>query len=103
MIDPERMSPGSIMPVYSWMATTPIDTSTTRAKINAMRTLGVPYAEGYENEANADVVAQQTEIVERLAVDNITAEPNSELVAIIAYLQRLGTDIKMADQTSENQ
>lgn len=102
MIEPERMSPGSIMPVYAWMATTPIDTSTTRAKINAMRTLGVPYADGYEHEANADVVAQQNEIVESLAVDNITAEPNSELVAIIAYLQRLGTDIKMADQTSEN-
>ncbi len=102
MIEPERMSPGSIMPVYSWMAETPIDTSMTRAKINAMRTLGVPYAEGYENEANADVVAQQNKIVQSLAVDNITAEPNSELVAIIAYLQRLGTDIKMADQTSEN-
>ncbi len=103
MIEPERMSPGSIMPVYDWMATTPIDTSMTRAKINAMRTLGVPYAEGYEYEANKDVVAQQNEIVERLAVDEITALPNSEMVAIIAYLQRLGTDIKMADKPSENQ
>src|SRR5690554_757134 len=99
MIDPERMSPGSIMPVYAWMATTQIDTSTTRRKINAMRTLGVPYPEGYEHEANKDVVAQQNEIVERLANDNITADPNSELVAIIAYLQRLGTDIKLADKT----
>lgn len=99
MIDPERMSPGSIMPVYTWMAHTPIDTSMTRRKINAMRTLGVPYAEGYEHEANNDVVAQQNEIVERLAIDNITAEPNSEMIAIIAYLQRLGTDIKMADKT----
>ena len=103
MIEPERMSPESIMPVYSWLAETPIDTSTTRAKINAMRTLGVPYAEGYENVANADVVAQQNKIVQSLAVDEITAEPNTELVALIAYLQRLGTDIKMADQTSENQ
>ncbi len=101
MIEPERMSPGSIMPVYSWLATTPIDTSTTVAKINAMRTLGVPYAEGYELQANEDVVAQQNKIVKSLAVDDIQAEPNSELIALIAYLQRLGTDIKMADQTSE--
>lgn len=99
MIEPERMSPGSIMPVYAWMAHTEIDTTTTRRKINAMRKLGVPYPEGYENEANKDVVAQQNEIVERLAGDNITALPNSEMVAIIAYLQRLGTDIKMADKT----
>ena len=98
MIEPERMSPGTIMPVYTWMAHTPIDTSMTRRKINAMRTLGVPYAEGYEHEANNDVVAQQNEIVARLAGDNITAMPNSEMVAIIAYLQRLGTDIKMADK-----
>lgn len=99
MIEPERMSPGSIMPVYAWMTYTEIDTTTTLRKINAMRTLGVPYPEGYEYEANKDVVAQQNEIVERLAGDNITANPNSEMVALIAYLQRLGTDIKMADKT----
>lgn len=101
MIKPERMSPGSIMPVYKWLATTMIDTSTTMAKINAMRTLGVPYVEGYQWIANEDVVAQQNMIVESLARDDITAEPNTEMIALIAYLQRLGTDIKMQNKAAE--
>lgn len=103
MINPERMSPGSIMPVYKWLANTTVDTSTTRAKINAMRTLGVPYPDGYEWIANQDVVAQQGQIVQSLAKDNIAAEPNSELVALIAYLQRLGTDIKMQPKIAEQE
>jgi cytochrome c oxidase cbb3-type subunit I/II len=75
------------------------------AKINAMRTLGVPYPEGYELIANDDVKAQQMQIVESLRGDEIEADPNTELVALIAYLQRLGTDIAMADesQTAEKQ
>jgi cytochrome c oxidase cbb3-type subunit I/II len=103
MIEPDRMSPGSLMPVYSWMAETEIDTSTTRAKINAMRTLGVPYEEGYEQIANADVVAQQNAIVKSLEKDQITAAPNTELVALIAYLQRLGTDVKLEQQTAKTE
>ena len=103
MIEPERMSPGSIMPVYKWLAVDVLDTTTTRAKINAMRTLGVPYAEGYEHLANADVVAQQNEIVASLAKDDINAAPNTELIALIAYLQRLGTDIKLENQTAETE
>ena len=103
MIEPSRMSPGSLMPVYKWLAVTELDTSTTQAKINAMRTLGVPYQDGYETIANQDVVAQQQQIVESLAGDNIQAEPNTELVALIAYLQRLGTDIKLEDQTAEKE
>lgn len=102
MIEPERMSPNSIMPVYPWLAEEYIDTTTTMAKINAMRTLGVPYPEGYEKIANDDVVKQQNMIVESLASDEIEAEPNTELVALIAYLQRLGTDIALEDQTAEN-
>lgn len=102
MIEPERMSPGSIMPTYAWLATEQVDTSMTAAKINAMRTLGVPYAEGYEHRANADLRAQQSEIVKSLKTDNIEADPNSELVALIAYLQRLGTDIQTESETADN-
>ncbi len=101
MIEPERMSPGSIMPEYGWLSTTELDTSTTVAKINAMRTLGVPYADGYEQIANQDVIAQQQTIVSSLAKDEIIAAPNTELIALIAYLQRLGTDIKLQNQSAE--
>lgn len=102
MIEPERMSPNSIMPTYAWLAEEHIDTTTTTAKVNAMRTLGVPYPEGYERIANQDVEKQQKMIVENLANDDIQADPNTELVALIAYLQRLGTDIALEDQTAEN-
>jgi len=105
MIEPERMSPNSIMPVYGFLLDHNVDTSTTVAKINAMRTLGVPYPEGYELIANDDVLKQQMQIVKSLKGDEIEADPNTELVALIAYLQRLGTDIAMADEskTAEKQ
>jgi cytochrome c oxidase cbb3-type subunit I/II len=94
MMDPTTMSPGSMMPPYPWLIDQTLDTSTTVAKINAMRTLGVPYAEGYELKANADLKAQADAIVANLAIDNIKVQSDKEIIAIIAYLQRLGTDIK---------
>jgi len=94
MFDPESMSAGTIMPTYPWLHTNVLDTSSTAAKINAMRTIGVPYPEGYEKIANADLVYQQDIIVKSLQNDKIQAIPNTEIIALIAYLQRLGTDIK---------
>jgi cytochrome c oxidase cbb3-type subunit I/II len=94
LLDPTTMSPGSIMPPYPWLIDQTLDTSTTVAKINAMRTLGVPYEEGYELKANADLKAQADAIAANLAIDNIKVQSDKEIIAIIAYLQRLGTDIK---------
>ena len=94
MLDPESMSAGTIMPAYSWLHTSELDTSNTAAKINAMRTIGVPYPEGYDKIANADLVYQEQQIVKNLEKDKIQALPNTEIIALIAYLQRLGTDIK---------
>jgi len=94
MIIPTSMSPGSIMPPYPWLATQDIDLSLTPKMINAMRTLGVPYAAGYEDQANADLKQQAGQLVANLKKDGITAGENSEIVALISYLQRLGTDIK---------
>ncbi len=94
MMDPRLMSPGSIMPNYDWLLTQKLDTTTTRTKINAMRTLGVPYPAGYENKANADLNKQAQGIADNLAKDKIKVKNDKEIIAIIAYLQRLGTDIK---------
>ena len=102
LMDPTTMSPGSIMPPYPWLIDQTLDTSTTVAKINAMRTLGVPYEEGYELKANADLKAQADAIAANLAIDNIKVQSDKEIIAIIAYLQRLGTDIK-AGGTGSNQ
>ena len=94
MENPRSMSPGSIMPPYPWLLTNTLDISTTPAKINAMRSLGVPYDEGFENEAN-DVLSKQAEsIALDLQKNGVPAEPDKEIIALIAYLQRLGTDIK---------
>jgi cytochrome c oxidase cbb3-type subunit I/II len=94
LMDPRLMSPGSIMPEYGWLLTQTLDTSLTVTKINAMRTLGVPYAAGYEKVANADLDKQAKAIAANLATDHIKVKSDKEVIAIIAYLQRLGTDIK---------
>lgn len=94
LMDPRLMSPGSIMPNYDWLLTQILDTTTTTAKINAMRTLGVPYAPGYEKIANRDLDNQAKEIAANLYTDHIKIKNDKEVIAIIAYLQRLGTDIK---------
>jgi cytochrome c oxidase cbb3-type subunit I/II len=97
LMDPTSMSPGSIMPAYDWLGEQTLDTTTTVAKINAMRTLGVPYAPLYEQQANSDLKKQAEGIVASLAKDNIKVSSDKEIIAIIAYLQRLGTDIKVGN------
>jgi len=94
LFDPQTMSPGSIMPPYEWLINQQLDTTTTRSKISAMRTLGVPYAVGYENRANAILDEQAKLIAADLNQNNIKVKSDREIIAIIAYLQRLGTDIK---------
>lgn len=95
MIDPETMSPGSIMPSYPWLLTNNIDTTTTANKIIAMRRLGIPYPKDYEKIANKDLKMQSEKIVSGLNSSGLPAMNQSEMVALIAYLQRLGTDIKV--------
>ncbi len=94
MMDPRTMSPGSIMPAYDWMLDQKLDTTTTATKIRAMQTLGVPYPKGYDAIANQDLDKQAAEIVANLALDKIKVGKDKEIIAIIAYLQRMGTDIK---------
>ncbi len=98
MYDPNLTSAGSIMPPYPWLFQNTIDESQIAAKIRVMRKLGVPYEQGYEDQALDDLRAQAQEIAttleQEMAQDEIKVVPESEIVALIAYLQRLGTDIK---------
>jgi len=97
MMDPSSMSPGSIMPSYIWLLDRELDTSRTESMIRAMRRLGVPYPDGYAvSQANKDLDAQEVAIDAALKADKIRAGRNKEIVALIAYLQRLGKDIKSA-------
>ncbi len=95
MLEPQSMSPGSIMPSYAWMLDDAIDTALTPAKIRAMQTLGVPYPKGFDKLANADLMAQANRIRINLESDKIKTGANKEIIALIAYLQRVGTDIKV--------
>jgi cytochrome c oxidase cbb3-type subunit I/II len=100
MLDPTTMSPGSIMPAYEFLIEKNLDISTTPAKIRVMQKLGVPYPNEYDQVANDDLVKQANKISENLKKEGIVVQPNKEIVAVIAYLQKLGIDIK-AKATSE--
>jgi cytochrome c oxidase cbb3-type subunit I/II len=114
MYDPQSTSSGSIMPAYQWLITRKHDRSAIQDKMNAMVTLGVPYTE--EEIANAFELmdAQAAQIEENLHADpdfvnsyeadkkyaqdagvEFVPMKDREIVAMIAYLQRLGTDIKV--------
>lgn len=94
LLTPGDVSNGSIMPAYPWLATNKLNTSTTAAKIRVMKRLGVPYPDGYDAEANNDVEKQAKAIAADLEKDDIHIASDREIIAIIAYLQRLGKDIK---------
>jgi cytochrome c oxidase cbb3-type subunit I/II len=94
MIDPTIMSPGSIMPSYAFMSENELDISSTPAKIRAMQTLGVPYPDGYDTKANDDLMKQAQSIADDLKKNKVSIDSKKELIAMIAYLQRLGIDIK---------
>jgi len=64
-----------------------------------MRKIGVPYPVGYEKIANRDLDKQAKAIAADLAENHIKVSSRKEIVAITAYLQRLGMDIK-ADKTT---
>jgi len=91
--EPSSMSEGSVMPAYLSLLENDLDTSSTPAKINAMITLGVPYPKDYAGRANKDLMQQAQGIVDNLKSDSIKISPNREVIALIAYMQKLGADI----------
>jgi len=94
MMDPTRTSPGSIMPRYPWLLTNELDFEILPKKLSAMQTLGVPYTDDEVNTAKELALAQATRISDGLNLEeNVETLPSDEIIALIAYLQRLGTDI----------
>jgi cytochrome c oxidase cbb3-type subunit I/II len=95
MENPTTMSPNSIMPAYPWLTTNKLDYSNLEAKISTFRNFGVPYPADYEAIAKGELEKQAQEIALDLQKNGIAVEGDEEIVALIAYLQRLGTDIKL--------
>lgn len=114
MWQPTSMSPGSIMPRYVWMFTThdaegnllndgSLDTSLTQTKMETLAKLGVPYSPEEIADAHRARRAQAQAIAADLNSDpRITVNANEEIVALIAYLQRLGTDVHKASEEELN-
>ncbi|WP_417195873.1 cytochrome-c oxidase, cbb3-type subunit I [Bizionia sp.] len=111
--DPQSTSSGSIMPSYKWFITNKLDKSITETKMEAMVTLGVPYTEEDIANAQQNMLEQGTKIEQNLYADpdfaatyeaekaaggeDFVEMRNREIVAVIAYMQRLGTDINVTD------
>jgi cytochrome c oxidase cbb3-type subunit I/II len=102
MDDPRLTSPGSMMPRYSWLLTQKLNTNALPARIAALRKTGVPYPAGFENgDAQRDLWTQAAKVNANLKMGSVTnAPPDAEILAVIAYLQRLGTDIKAAESST---
>ena len=94
MMEPQSVSPGSIMPTYAHLAEQQINMDLMPTKLRAMQSMGVPYTDSLIANASSVLIAQGKEIQGRLEVARIKASETSEIVAMIAYLQRLGKDIK---------
>lgn len=92
MLDPRSTSPGSIMPSYPWLLTETVDIKEVAAKIKAMSSLGVPYSAEVLANPNEAYREQAREIVESLRRDGIESKEDQAIIAMIAYLQKLGTD-----------
>jgi cytochrome c oxidase cbb3-type subunit I/II len=121
MWDPQSTSPGSIMPGYKWLYDNEaMDHSMIEKKMEVMATLGVPYTEEDIKNARQNMDAQASAIEKNLYSDpdfvksyeeskknaatrgeEFVPMKDREIVALIAYLQRLGTDIKVK-QTAQN-
>lgn len=92
MEDPTSMSPNSTMPKYDWLLKDKLDTSYTSDKIKVMAKLGVPYSQEEIENANALLMKQAEKIATGIQEQGINVDKNSEIIALIAYLQRLGVD-----------
>lgn len=92
MIDPRSTSPGSIMPSYSWMADNLVDVEKIKQKLKVMMMLGVPYSDEELNTSPQLYLDQALEIKKGLEAEGVAISEKAELVAMIAYLQRLGKD-----------
>lgn len=96
MKDPRSTSPGSIMPPYPWLYEQKYDAMDYQKSVATLQKLGVPYSDEEVQNAPDLIKKQADEVVARLAAQKAQVEPDREIVALIAYLQRLGVDGKAA-------
>ena len=80
------------MPTYPWLLTASYDVQDVRASVRALKRAGVPYSDGEVEGVAASIANQGEGIVTALAGSGIETQADREIIALIAYLQRLGRD-----------
>ncbi len=90
LVDPRATSPGSNMPTFAWLEEGRINVKKSPDKLQVMQKLGVPYSREDIDGAQARLKAQAETITANLATQGVKLSWDSEMVAMIAYLQRLG-------------
>jgi cytochrome c oxidase cbb3-type subunit I/II len=99
MEDPRSTTPQSIMPAYAWLATTALDFGSVQKRVDAMAMLGVPYGEAVLHGEQL-ARAQSRQIAERIASQGGPKHlEDKQIIALVAYLQRLGSDISHQGST----
>jgi cytochrome c oxidase cbb3-type subunit I/II len=92
LMDPRSTSPGSNMPSYAWLSEWTYDDKLAPRKLALMQKLGVPYTNDDIDHAEDNQKRQANTIVADLATQGVTVKWNNDIVALMAYLQRLGRD-----------
>jgi len=91
MRDPREVVAGSIMPTYPWLYKDKVDFGSLSKRLSAMKTLGVPYSDEEVAKADENARMEAEKILSDLQADGVThAKPEQEIIALIAYLQKLG-------------
>jgi cytochrome c oxidase cbb3-type subunit I/II len=88
--DPRSVSAGSNMPNFRWLLTDPLDLATLPRRIAVQRELGVPYPQRSDAAVVADARAQAALVADDLRAAGAPMAPDREVIALIAYLQKLG-------------
>ncbi len=90
LLNPRAISTGSNMPNYPWLFTSETDYASLTSKIRVQRLLGVPFPAWSPAMIDAGAKNQAKEIAKDLRTQGRYIAPDKEIVALIAYLQRLG-------------
>ena len=111
LTNPQALVPESLMPQYAFLASTPLRTDDIQDKMRALRVTGVPYTDQQIADAPKDLVAQANATTDLTAFDKryskaVLASGDGQTVtemdALVAYLQLLGTMVNFADTSEES-
>jgi cytochrome c oxidase cbb3-type subunit 2 len=111
LANPQSVGPESLMPHYAFLSETPLDTSDIQARLRTLRHVGVPYTDEDIADAQADLQAQANptadtaDLVKRYPKAVVVpgnGQAITEMDALVAYLQVLGTMVDFADPANEH-